>query len=154
MIYCYISTLKLNDLLLNLFISYLKVPLNCNDFKRNPEIFWGLLPQTPLGGLTAPLQPPAVCTKPLRGFVFPRYARPHQFLGGSTVFAQTFVSIYCLLNYIVLKILQPFQDLVHFFHFLFFPSIFLCCQITSWFWELLILAYFIWNTSLLLILLM
>ena len=28
-------------------------------------------------------KPPAVCTKPLRGFVFPRYARPHQFLGGS-----------------------------------------------------------------------
>ena len=45
----------------------------------------GLPPQTPLGGLTAPPpKPPAVCTKPLRGFVFPRYARPQQFLGGST----------------------------------------------------------------------
>ena len=84
---CYISTLKLNDLLLNLFISYqkkhLKVPLNCNDFKRNPKFLEGLLPQTPLGGLPAPPNPPAVCTSPLRDFVFPRYARPHQFLGGS-----------------------------------------------------------------------
>ena len=33
--------------------------------------------------LTEYHKPPAVCTKPLRGFVFPRYARPHQFLGGS-----------------------------------------------------------------------
>ena len=28
-------------------------------------------------------KPPVVCTKLLRGFVFPRFARPHQFLGGS-----------------------------------------------------------------------
>ena len=28
-------------------------------------------------------KPPAVCTKPLSAFVFPRYSRPHQFLGGS-----------------------------------------------------------------------
>ena len=48
-----------------------------------PKFFLGLPPQTPLGGLTAPPKPPAVCTKPLRGFVFPRYARPQQFLGGS-----------------------------------------------------------------------
>ena len=51
-----------------------------------PKFFGGLQPQTPLGGLTAPLprpKLPAVCTKLLRGFVFPRYARPHQFLGGS-----------------------------------------------------------------------
>ena len=119
-----------------------------------PKFFWGCSPKLLFGDLQRLSKPPAVCTKPLRGFVFPRYARPHQFLGGSAAFAQTFVSIYCLLNYIVLKLLQPFQDLVHFFHFLFFPSIFLCCQITSWFWELLILAYFIWNTRLLLILLM
>ena len=48
-----------------------------------PKFFGGLPPQTPLRGLIVPPKPPAVCKKPLRGFVFPHYARPHQFLGGS-----------------------------------------------------------------------
>ena len=48
-----------------------------------PNFRGALPPQTPLGGLTAAPKPPAVCTKPLHGFVFPRYAQLHQFLGGS-----------------------------------------------------------------------
>ena len=55
-----------------------------------PNFLGGAAAQTPLGGLTAPPKPPAVCTKPLRGFVFPRYARPHQFLGGSAAPAYYF----------------------------------------------------------------
>ena len=51
--------------------------------KEIPKFFFGPLPQTALGGLPAPPKAPAVCTKPLRGFVFPRYPRLHQFLRGS-----------------------------------------------------------------------
>ena len=55
-----------------------------------PNFLPGLPPQTPLGGLTAPpSKPPAVCTKPLRAFVFLRCAQLHQFLGDSAAPAAT-----------------------------------------------------------------
>ena len=59
-----------------------------------PKFFGELPPQTPLGGLTVPPKPPAVCTKPLRGFAFPRYARPHQFLGGSAAPVSLFYPVW------------------------------------------------------------
>ena len=59
---------------------------------ETPNFLAGLPLQTLLGGLTVPPpppKPPAVCTKPLRAFVFLRYARLHQFLGGSAAPAAT-----------------------------------------------------------------
>ena len=53
MIYCCISTLYLYQK------KHLKVTLNCNDFKRNPKIFFwgGCRPKPRLGGLQRPPNP-------------------------------------------------------------------------------------------------
>ena len=53
------------------------------------------------------------------------------------VIPQTLVGIDC----IVLKLIQPLQDLTHFFHSLLFLLIFLSYQVTSLFLVFLVLAY-------------
>ena len=60
--------------------------------KGNPKFFGRAAAPNPAWGAysaSPPPKPPAVCTKPLRAFVFLRYARLHQFLGGSTAPAAT-----------------------------------------------------------------
>ena len=45
----------------------------------------------------------------------------------------TFVDIDCLINYTVLKLLQPLQDFIYFHHSLLCQLIFWCYQIILWF---------------------